>query len=289
MAAPEPHHRPRSPSASPTTNIPVLLPPPLSPPSPPAAAPIHYPWTAVLDAQGAFIPYLQQTIVPNFPVRKNAQSATTTKTARLLLITHSDGSRLIHDHAGFTEAQCCLPGHPRYLGLMCQLGEQLAAHLGISSGGNKPTDAVWDVLAQLPLKYNAYYKTRSTDSSHLDLYIAGHDHQKHDSVRQYALHLAWLAVRDESDGEDGGSGEGGGGGGGGDARCKCKVCAEERGEKKKKTNVVSVAEQAQRKSLWVEYCGPLMQGVPDWRGPAGVPDWRGPARPGGGGAVLGFY
>jgi hypothetical protein len=201
--------------------------------------------------------------VPNFPVCKNAQSAPTTKTARLLLVTHSDGGRLIHDHAGFTEAQCCLPGHPRYLGLMCQLGEQLAANLGISSGSDsKPTDAVCDVLAQLPLKYNAYYKARSSGGAHLDLYIAGHDHQKFDSVRQYALHLAWLAVRDESDGE----------GGGGDARCKCKVCTDERKEKKKKTDMVSVAAQVQRKRPWVQHCAPLMQ----------VPDWQGPARPGGG-------
>jgi hypothetical protein len=235
MPPPKPKPR-RHTGRRPTTTNPLLT-----------AAPIHHPWTPVLDPRGAPIPYLQQTTVPNFPVRKGAQSAPTTKTVRLLLLTHSDGGKLIHDHAGFSESQYCLPGHPRYLGLMCQLGEQLAKNLGIGSSGgngsgNKPADAVWDVLVQLPLKYNAYYKARS-GGDHLDLYIVGHDFQKFDSVKQYALHLAWLAVEDD---------------GGVQVRCECKVCREERKK-------VSLAKQAERKSRWAEHSGPVMKGVPDWR------------------------
>jgi hypothetical protein len=201
--------------------------------------PTNPPWTSVSDSTGKLIPYLQQTTVASFPVRKNAQSTTSTKAVRFLLLTHSDGGRVIEDNAGFNESQYCLPGQPRYLGLMCQLGEQLAAYLGISSGGNKPGDDTWDVLAQLPLKYNAYYKTRK---EHLDLYIAGHDFQKFDSVKQYALHLAWLAVEDD----------------GVEVMCACKVCREERKK-------VGLEKQVERKSRWVEHSGPVMQGVPGWQ------------------------
>jgi hypothetical protein len=200
---------------------------------------------SVHDTKGNPIPYLQQTTVANVTVRKNAQSASSTKTVRFLLLTHSDGGRVIEDNSGFTEPQYCLPGHSRYLGLMCQLGEALAAKLGISSGGNKPgDDATWDVLVQLPLKYNAYYKTRS-GGEHLDLYIAGHDFQKFDSVKQYALHLAWLAKEEEDDD-------------GKDVVCECKVCREERRK-------VPLGKQVERKSRWAEHSGPVMQGVPDWR------------------------
>jgi hypothetical protein len=213
-----------------------------------APAPINPPWTSVIDSKGRPIPYLQQTTVPNLTVRKNAQSATATKTVRFLLLTHSDGGRVIEDNAGFTESQYCLPNQPRYLGLMCQLGESLAANLNISSGGggggggggNKPGDRTWDVLVQLPLKYNAYYKSRKRGvTQHLDLYIAGHDFQKFDSVKQYALHLAWLAKES--------------------CKCECKVCVEERKKGAK------VEKQAGRKSRWAEHCGPVMEGVPDWR------------------------
>lgn len=110
---------------------------------------------------------------------------------------------------------------------MCQLGESLAANLNISSssgssggGGNKPGDKTWDVLVQLPLKYNAYYKSRKQGlTQHLDLYIAGHDFQKFDSVKQYALHLAWLAKEDDE---------------GVRVQCECKVCV---GERKKGVKV----------------------------------------------------
>jgi hypothetical protein len=211
-----------------------------------APAPINAPWTSVLDSKGKLIPYLQQTTVPNLTVRKNAQSATATKTVRFLLLTHSDGGRVIEDNAGFTEAQYCLPNHPRYLGLMCQLGESLAANLNICSGvGNKPGDKTWDVLVQLPLKYNAYYKSRKQGATqHLDLYIAGHDFQKFDSVKQYALHLAWLAKEDDECVH---------------VKCECKVCVEER------KKGVKVEKQVGRKSRWAEHCGPVMEGVPDWR------------------------
>ena len=149
---------------------------------------------------------------------------------------------------------------------MCQLGEALATSFGISSGGsgsgsgsgNKATDPVWDVLVQLPLKYNAYYKTRNgkgeqQQQQHMDVYVAGHDYQKFDSVKQFAVHLAWLAVEDgEEDEDDGGEG--------GEVRCVCKVCREERGRKG-----VSVGRQVERKSRWAEHCGPVVEGVPDWR------------------------
>lgn len=139
---------------------------------------------------------------------------------------------------------------------MAQLGKHLAANLGISSsrgGGNNPGgDAAWDVLVQLPLKYNAFYKIRSLKGvQHLDLYIAGHDGGKFDSVKQFALHLAWLAKQD-------GDGDGGGGSGGG--RCGCKVCKEERRKGFK------LERQVERKSRWAEHQGPVLEGVPDWRG-----------------------
>jgi hypothetical protein len=126
---------------------------------------------------------------------------------------------------------------------MCQLGEGLATNLGISSGGNKPGDSTWDVVVQLPLKYNAYYKSRK-GLEHLDLYITGHDFQKFDSVRQYAMHLAWLAKEDDEV----------------EVKCECKVCE---GERKKG---VKLEEQVERKSRWAEHQGPVMQGVADWRG-----------------------
>jgi hypothetical protein len=227
--APKPKPKPPEPADGPKTTNRLLNP-----------VPIKTPWTSVLDSTGKLIPFLHQTTVANMTVRKNAQSAPASKAVRFLLLTHSDGGRLIEDNAGFNESQYCLPGHARYLGLMCQLGEQLAANLGISSGGgNKPGDATWDVLAQLPLKYNAYYKSRK---EHLDLYIAGHDFQKFDSVKQYALHLAWLAVEDD----------------GVEVMCGCKVCGEERKK-------VGLEEQVERKSRWAEHSGPVMQGVPDWR------------------------
>ena len=54
-------------------------------------------------------------------------------------------------------------------------------------GGNKPGDKTWDVLVQLPLKYNAYYKSRKLGATqHLDLYIAGHDFQDTDGTAQPA-------------------------------------------------------------------------------------------------------
>jgi len=132
---------------------------------------------------------------------------------------------------------------------MCQLGESLATNLNISSGdgdgGNKPGDNTWDVLVQLPLKYNAYYKSRKLGATqHLDLYIAGHDFQKFDSIKQYALHLAWLAKEDDE---------------GVHVKCECKVCG---GERKKG---VKAEKQVRRKSRWAEHCGPVMEGVPDWR------------------------
>ena len=129
---------------------------------------------------------------------------------------------------------------------MCQLGEALAANLGIGGGGNKPAGRggeVWDVLCQLPLKYNAYYKSRKRGGELLDLYIAGHDGGKFDSVRQFGVHLAWLASED-------GKGDGAG--------CACKVCKEERKK-------VSAKEQIERKQRWAEHQGPLREGVPDWR------------------------
>jgi hypothetical protein len=223
---------------------PKLLKPLVSP------APIKAPWISVVDSKGKPIPYLQQTIVPNLTVRKNAQSTTAIKTVRFLLLTHSDGGRVIEDNAGFTEPQYCLPNHPRYLGLMCQLGESLAANLNIISsnsgdGGNKPGDKTWDVLVQLPLKYNAYYKSRKQGATqHLDLYIAGHDFQKFDSVKQYALHLTWLTKEDDE---------------GVHVKCECKVCVKER------RKGVKVEKQVRRKSRWAEHCGPVMEGVPDWR------------------------
>jgi hypothetical protein len=236
---------PMAPKSKPNKPVegPTFLPPLIAP------APINAPWTSVIDSKGRPIPYLQQTTVPNLTVRKNAQSATATKTVRFLLLTHSDGGRVIEDNAGFTEPQYCLPNHPRYLGLMCQLGESLAANLNISSngggGGNKPGDKTWDVLVQLPLKYNAYYKSRKLGpTQHLDLYIAGHDFQKFDSVKQYALHLAWLAKEDDE---------------GVHVKCECKVCVEER------KKGVKAEKQVGRKSRWAEHCGPVMEGVPDWR------------------------
>lgn len=209
-----------------------------------APAPINAPWTAVLDNAGNVIPYLQQTTVANVSVRKNVSSEPKLKNVRYLLVTHSDGGRTIEDHTGFTEEQSVDADDEKYAPLMCQLGGALAASLEInSSGGNNAGDATWDVLAQLPLKYNAYYKTRERGAGSPDLYIAGHDKQYFDAVKQFGTHLAWLAVKDD----------------GKNVRCECKVCKADR------EKGATLPKQVERKSRWAEHQGPVLEGVPDWR------------------------
>jgi len=220
---------------------------------PPQATPLASyeaaaPWTSVPDPgkPGVNIPFLHATCVPGGSVKKNTSAATITKPVRYLLVTTSDGGRLIHDHTGYAKSEICDTSSPLYLSLMCQLGAELAKIFGLgpsspSSGSSRKAadNKTWNVLAQLPLKYNAYYRGRS-NSNHLDLYIVGHDATRFDSVAQFAKHLAWLARSTKE-------------------TCSCRVCRNERRQ-------VPAAAQRARKKIWAGCQRPVLSGVPSWIG-----------------------
>ena len=231
--------------------------PTFSPPPPArvALATPAAPWATVPHPSGTgVIPYLLQTTVANAPVRANASSDEQRKTVRYLLVTHSDGGLPMHEHGGFDATELSAHGTARHTALLCQLGKALAKELGISTTGD-----TWDVLAQLPQNYSAYYRARIHDRSTMDLHILGYMIERGQvneerwlgktffSVKQFSLHLAWLSVQDDRM----------------NVQCECKNCEGDRGGKW--APYTDLNQQVNRKTRWTDSQRPLEGGVPDWR------------------------
>jgi hypothetical protein len=180
-----------------------------------AAQPDVSPWTEAL-------PYLYITTLTSKNVRQTEKDEETTKDVNILLITRSDGIHKI----GY------LPSPERDFALedksaarqayLCKVGSILAAKAGISSGGNKPGDQVWDVLPEMLFGYEVFERTRAkwTPAKYSDVYVVGHPTEGpaesfFRTAEEFAEHLLWLAEGDDEN------------------LCGCTLCTKEMKKMKK--------------------------------------------------------
>jgi Transcription-silencing protein, cryptic loci regulator Clr2 len=162
-------------------------------------------------------PYLYSLTFPSISVRQTIHEDETTKDSNILLITRSDGVHKIGylpNEEKDTRLGDDTGARQAYL---CRVGSILAAKTGISSGGNKPTDMVWDVLPEVLFGYEIFERARDrvTGNKTSDLYVVGHPIEGKPSQalfrtpEEFAEHLLWLAEGDE------------------EKSCKCVLCTKE--------------------------------------------------------------
>ena len=212
-----------------------------------ARAPIIEPWKEVKQGENV-IPFLQQTRLENVQVQRTRYAGDTlTKKVNFLLVTHSDGIRLVGDNERFSVQERVDENTPRHNNLMCDLGGKLAFNLDIApKNNNSAAKDTWYVLAQLPTGYLAFYRAR-TGEKHLDVHIVGHASGKtFASVSSFADHLGWLATADEGSGQ----------------RCDCKLCTAEYPGKQRNTE--NIEKQLARKKRCIDWGSPTWEGLPEW-------------------------
>ena len=132
---------------------------------------------------------------------------------------------------------------------LCKVGSYLAAKAGISSGGNKPEDQVWDVLPEMLFGYEVFERSRDkwTPAKWSDIYVVGHPAEgdaEHffRTAEEFAEHLLWLAEGDD------------------EKLCRCPLCAKEMKKKKKTTTLERVEEvKAERRAECAERTSAYLQ------------------------------
>ncbi len=162
-------------------------------------------------------PYLFSITIPRIKVRQTVKEDGTTKDANLLLITRSDGIHKI-GYLPNVDRDTRLPDESEARkAYLCKLGSILAAKVGMSSGGNKVYDNLWDAVSEVLFGYEIFERARNrvAGTKASDLYVVGHPMESGSEAlfrtpEEFAQHLFWLAE--------------------GDAKkdCLCVLCAKER-------------------------------------------------------------
>ena len=149
-------------------------------------------------------PYLFSITLPRIKVRQTVKEDGTTKDANLLLITRSDGIHKI-GYLPNVDRDTRLPDESETRkAYLCKLGSMLAAKAGISSGGNKIYDNLWDVVPEVLFGYEIFERARNRVAGNKasDLYVVGHPMESGSEAlfrtpEEFAQHLLWLAEGDE--------------------------------------------------------------------------------------------
>lgn len=183
---------------------------------PPPPPPDNHQWRRHL-------PYLFSTTVPDIAVRQSTKLEENVKTTNLLLVTRSDGVHKIGylpNEAKDTRLDDESEARQAYL---CRLGSILATKVGISSGGNKPDNDIWDAVPEILFGYGIFERARDkvTVDKASDMYVIGHPIEGaadglFRTAEEFAEHLLWLAEADE------------------EKECKCILCTKEVQRVKKK-------------------------------------------------------
>lgn len=148
------------------------------------------------------LPYLFTITLPQIKVRQTTHEVEKTKDTKLLLITRSDGIHKIGYLPNEEKDTRLGDGTEARQAYLCKLGSILAAKAGISNGGNKPNNSVWDALPEVVFGYEVFERARDRAASNRagDLYVVGHPIDVGALFRtpeEFAQHLWWLAEGDE--------------------------------------------------------------------------------------------
>lgn len=150
------------------------------------------------------MPYLFSVTLPKISVRRTAQESEIAKDTKVLLITRSDGVHKIGylpNEGKDTRLADDARARQAYL---CKLGKILAGKAGLSSGGNRIDDDVWDALPEILFGYEIFERARGIVSGNRasDVYVVGHPIEGGGeglfrTAEEFAQHLWWLAEGDE--------------------------------------------------------------------------------------------
>jgi Transcription-silencing protein, cryptic loci regulator Clr2 len=150
------------------------------------------------------LPYLYSITLPNIDVRQSVHDNESTKNTNLLLITRSDGIHKIGFLPNEIKDSRLGDGTAARQAYLCKVGSLLAAKAGISSGGNKATDAEWDALPEVLFGYEVFerFRDRVVGNKASDLYVVGHPIEStveglFRTAEEFAQHLFWLAEGNE--------------------------------------------------------------------------------------------
>lgn len=162
------------------------------------------------------LPYLFSTTLPSISVRQTVKEDEKTKDTNFLLITRSDGIHKIGYLPNVNKDTRLADGSETRQAYLCKLGSILAAKAGISSGGNKANDQIWDALPEVLFGYEIFERARDRVAGYKasDLYVVGHPIEGSAeglfrTPEEFAQHLLWLAEGDER------------------KHCACVLCAKE--------------------------------------------------------------
>lgn len=183
------------------------------------------------------LPNLYSITLPQIEVRQTIQEPLKTKDTKLLLVTRSDGIHKIGYLPNDKKDERLGDGTEARRAYLCKLGSILSAKAGISSGGNKANDVVWDAMSEALFGYEIFERARDKNARR-DLYIVGHPTQGRAenlfrTPEEFAVHLLWLAQGDDT------------------KECACILCQK---EKKQKIKAFEVGAGGDRDEAWKREC-----------------------------------
>lgn len=186
------------------------------------------------------LPYLFSTTVPNVTVRQSIYLSESVKNTNLLLVTRSDGVHKIGYLPNDARDTRLGDGTETRRAYLCKLGSILATKAGISSGGNKADEVLWDALPEILFGYEIFERARTKVAVYKasDIYVIGHPIKGtvdglFRTPEEFAQHLLWLAQGDE------------------EKECECVLCTKEAKRQAKKTTCGSREEFVQ---TWKQEC-----------------------------------
>ncbi len=186
------------------------------------------------------LPYLFSIRSPSIAVRQTTHESQKTKDTNLLLITRTDGIHKIGHLPNDERDTRLADGTEARKAYLCRVGGILSAKAGISGGGNKASDVVWDALPDVLFGYEIFERTRDKAAANRasDVYVVGHPIEGSveglfRTPEEFAQHLLWLAEGDDK------------------KECICVLCTKEARRKIRKITCVSKEETAE---AWKQEC-----------------------------------
>lgn len=150
--------------------------------------------------------YLSSVTLPNIEVRQTVSESKKIKDTNMLLVTRSDGVHKIGYLPRQDKDTRLGDGTAARQAYLCKLGSILASKAGISSGGNKASDAAWDAVPEVLFGYEIFERARDRVTSNRvsDFYVVGHPIEGvveglFRTPEEFAQHLWWLAEGQAAD------------------------------------------------------------------------------------------